>query len=191
MKAQKIEGVIVRKPSEFVYQLRNAGVKNTFLIRPEINQMPSILFDNEVILKAVIGGHPSGFSVLLATDRRVLFIDKIFFGVIVEDTPYDKIEAAKFHCGLVFGEISLQLADKDLHLRRVTRGSIKPFVMFIQHRMQEMLRARRSAEAALARSQGQRPYHYEQPGLTTPQFPSPQLNSATQMDPQTPANGAF
>lgn len=127
----------MRTTKDVIRRLTELGVQNKFVIWPEISELPKILFEDEVIEQCIIGGHPTGFCCLLATNRRVILIDKVYFGLVVEDAPYNNIQAVHFNYGLFFGEVTIQLFDKTISMRRIFRSSIQPFVRFAQDQVQQ------------------------------------------------------
>ena len=74
--------------TDILAQMNNLGVKNKFLIWSEIKLLPGIMFDDEVIHRVVKGGHPTGMAIFVCTNRRILLVQKVFFGAIVDDLPY-------------------------------------------------------------------------------------------------------
>lgn len=126
----------MKEMRDILKQLDDVGVKNKFLIWPELAQLPRILFEEERIHRLVIGGHPTGFACLIATDKRILLIDKVYFGLVVEDVPYHNVQAIHFTHGFMFGEISIRLMDKVVTMKRVYRSKIGWFVRFAQQQVQ-------------------------------------------------------
>ncbi|MDD4321547.1 MAG: PH domain-containing protein [Acidaminococcaceae bacterium] len=88
-----------------VKQLPNGAV---FWNRKEIKALSNILWEDEVV-EALIGGtYKNGNGILVASNKRLLFVDKgLVWGLKVEDFPYDKISSIQYTKGLLFGEITI------------------------------------------------------------------------------------
>jgi hypothetical protein len=148
----------MRTTQSIVKQLDSLGVKNKFLIWPEIKQLPSILFEDEQIKHCIIGGHPSGFAIMLATDQRLILVDKVFFGLIVEEVPYGSIHGIRYSSNIGFGQVSVQLIDKVIVLKRVFGRSIHDFVRLVQTNAQlAQLMNRQSMSLDQNRLRGRQP----------------------------------
>ena len=80
----------------------------TFWNGKEIKELPNILWNDETI-EALIGGvYNKGRGVLVASNKRLLFVDKgLVWGLKVEDFPYDKISSIQYSKGLLMGEITI------------------------------------------------------------------------------------
>ena len=74
----------------------------------EIKELPNILWEDEVV-EALIGGkYNNARGVLVASNKRLLFIDKgLMWGLKVEDFPYDKISSIQYSKGLLLGKITI------------------------------------------------------------------------------------
>ncbi|UMY64923.1 MULTISPECIES: PH domain-containing protein [unclassified Flavobacterium] len=80
----------------------------------EVNELPSVLMDDEIIEKISAGfldeGKGStGHGLLIATNYRAIFIDKslIGFGIKMEDFPYDKISSVSVETGFMKGVVKI------------------------------------------------------------------------------------
>src|SRR4051794_1945356 len=73
-------------------QLKQIGFKQHGWGKGEIDELPRIMLPNEQILECVNGIYESGFALLVATDVRVLVIDKKPLNYLtVEDLRFDMI----------------------------------------------------------------------------------------------------
>ena len=77
--------------SEIQSQLTKLGIHLSRWFTPELKELQRILMDNEKIIAAAPGRYFSGFALMVATDQRLLLIDKRTFFMTVEDTRYDMI----------------------------------------------------------------------------------------------------
>lgn len=77
-------------------QLKQAGCSYAFWGSTEVAELPSLLMDGEEISSAVNGYYEGGFGLLLATNFRVLVVDKKPFTLNVEDLRYDMISEVTY-----------------------------------------------------------------------------------------------
>lgn len=63
----------------------------------EISELQHILMDNEKIVALACGRYFGSFALLVATDQRLLLIDKRVFFLNYEDTRYDMISEIDFN----------------------------------------------------------------------------------------------
>jgi hypothetical protein len=82
--------------SEIQSQLTRLGIRLTRWFNPELKELQRILMDNEKIIAAAPGRYFSGLALLVATDQRLLLIDKRTFFMTVEDTRYDMVSEIDF-----------------------------------------------------------------------------------------------
>lgn len=59
------------------------------LNRKEIKALPTILWQDEVVKKACSGTYKLDIGLLVATNKRVIFISKTLFSLKVEDFAYN------------------------------------------------------------------------------------------------------
>jgi hypothetical protein len=91
---------------QIMLQAKRIDPNSTFWAKREVKQLPKILWENEVVEDLAQGVYTKGQGLLVATNKRLIFIYKgILFGITVEDFSYDKISSIQYHTGLFFGEI--------------------------------------------------------------------------------------
>jgi hypothetical protein len=72
-------------------RLSQLGFKASMLFKPEIRELQHILMDNEKIVGCVAGRYFGGFALLVATENRILLIDKKIPYLSIEDIRYDMV----------------------------------------------------------------------------------------------------
>lgn len=126
------------KSGEYAYkQLLKAGAPTWVLAKPEVRHLPSILDPGETIEAFVYGTHTSGFGFLLSTNKRLLFIDKKFVGLQVDDIPYERLAGVEYDSGIRYGKVTVFTRAKDFSFRWVKKDFIPPFVRTIEGHMHE------------------------------------------------------
>lgn len=116
-------------------QLRFIGAGKFILARGEIRELPGILWDDEQILKVAYGIHEGGTGLLLATDKRLLFVDKRFFHLRCDEIPYDFIMGAKFKLGMFTGTLIIPSRVSDLELKGIPKRQAREFAEFIDEKI--------------------------------------------------------
>lgn len=111
-------------------QLLEIGIdsKSTFWGRKELKELPSILNQNEKIVALVIGIYNDGSGLLVATNTRLIFIDKgIIYGLKIEDFSLDKITSIQYESGLLLSEIKIMASGNIAKISNVEQGNGKRF----------------------------------------------------------------
>jgi hypothetical protein len=93
-------------------RLSKLGFRASYWFKPEIRELQHILMDNEQIVNCVTGRYFGGFALLVATDRRVLLIDKKIPYLSVEDIRYDMISEIDFSSQLIDATITIFTINK-------------------------------------------------------------------------------
>ena len=89
-------------------QISSLNGAERLLGRKEIKELPSILWDDEQVEHLVQGYYNRSSGLLVATNKRLIFIDKGWLvGLRVEDFPYDKISSMQYKTGFLMGEITI------------------------------------------------------------------------------------
>lgn len=89
-------------------QLEMLDGVSRFLGRREIKELPDILWEDENVERLLQGIYESNNGILVATNKRVIFVDKSLLGSLrVEDFPYDKISSIQYKVGVMFGKMTI------------------------------------------------------------------------------------
>jgi hypothetical protein len=105
------------------------GIKISSFYKPELRELSTILTDNEQIVGLVPGRYFGGYALMVATDHRLLLIDKRTFYLTVEDIHYDMISEIDFNVRLIDATLQIHTMNKQHrftssryknHLRRLT-----------------------------------------------------------------------
>ncbi|HOB43694.1 MAG: hypothetical protein BWY45_02970 [Euryarchaeota archaeon ADurb.Bin294] len=116
-------------------QIKQIGAGG-FLYRKEVKALPSILWEDENLEKLVQGFYHGGTGILVATDKRLIFIDKgLIYGLRVEDFPYDKLTSIQYKTGLILGEITIFASGNNAKIENIQKGEVKPFAEYVRARI--------------------------------------------------------
>lgn len=106
------------------------GENNIKLVidKNEIKELPNIIQDSEAIMDIVGGFYDSGSGILVATDRRLIFVYKgLMWGMKVEDFPYDKISSIQYETGMLTGELIIFASGNKANIKAVAKERCKGF----------------------------------------------------------------
>lgn len=115
-------------------ELKAAGVSKYALWTQESRYLPKIIHDDEHIGGVVYGHHEDGFAMLIATERRVIFLDTKPLFKNEDEIDYNVVIGVNFsHAG--FGStVILHTHIKDYPIRTMNRRCAERFVRFIESR---------------------------------------------------------
>lgn len=116
-------------------QLAKVGMRNRFFARPEVKELCHILAPNETIKHAVNGHYEGGFALFIATDRRLLLIDKKPWFLTMEDIRYDMVSEVDFFARLIDSSVCLNMINKKLNFTTWRQEKMRKMVSYIQHKV--------------------------------------------------------
>lgn len=111
-------------------QISSLGGMAKFLGRKEIKELPNILWEDENVTGLVTGNLPGkmGTAVVVATNRRLLFVDKGMFGSLsVEDFPHDKITSIQYDTGMLLGTLTVFASGNKSEINNVDKDLVRIF----------------------------------------------------------------
>jgi len=103
--------------------------------RKEIKELPSILWEDELPEKIVQGLYNNGNGILVATNKRLIFVDKGVFSLKVEDFPYDKISSFQYSTGMLMGGIEIYASGNKAEIKSIAKDQVKPFCEYVRARI--------------------------------------------------------
>ena len=112
-------------------QLHSAGFRNRRWGWSAIHQLPMILEDGEKIERAVSGSYDDGYAVILATNRRVLFLDKKPFSFRAEDIRYEMVSEVEHYLGPVMAKLRIHCLSKSFEVKSIHHGNVQAFAIYV------------------------------------------------------------
>jgi hypothetical protein len=104
-----------------------------FLSRKEIKELPNVLAPDERVEQLTPGFYNGGIGLLVATNRRLIFVDKgMLYGLRVEDFHYDRINSIQYKTGLLLGEITIFAAGNRAEISQVEKSVVRQFGEFVR-----------------------------------------------------------
>lgn len=121
-------------------QLKAIGADYRFLGRYEIRELPKILFDDEYLVHVVFGRYAGGFALLVATNQRVLLIDKKPLYLTLEDIRYDMISDMVFNHRLLDTSVTLGTVHKSITFVAYNQDRLRDMTTYVQKRVMDSRR---------------------------------------------------
>lgn len=130
-----MKGPSQARADEIKKQLRAVGASSYELQKPEIPELVKLLHHDETIQSFVLGFYDSGYGMLVATSKRLLFVDKMFVGLKVEDLPYSTLNAIEHDLGWVFARVKVISRAGEFHFRWVKKSHATNFYHFVDKKI--------------------------------------------------------
>lgn len=128
-------GVQIRRVIE---ELKSVGVTRHGLAKAESRQLPSILHHDEHIGGVIYGRIEGGSSaMLLATDHRIIFLNKRPLFSTTDELTYDVVSGVKSNTAGPFTSVVLHTRITDYTFRYVNSNCAKIFIKYIEKKRLE------------------------------------------------------
>ncbi len=124
--------------AEIELELSRLGVRNRFWGKPEIRELQHVLSPDEVISRATSGRYEGGFCLLVATDRRLLLIDKKLWFLSMEDVRFDMISELDYCARLLDSTLSVRTINKVLRFYTIHQKQLRALTNYLQERIMEL-----------------------------------------------------
>jgi len=119
-------------------QLKSLGFSLNGWGRAEIRELPHILMPGEEIYELVNGTYEGGFALAVATDARLLLVDKKPMNYLtVEDIRFDMISEIDYSHRLLGAQINISTGLRDLKFRSYNQQRLRKLIGHVQHCMDE------------------------------------------------------
>ena len=119
-------------------QLQRLHFKTQTWGRAEVRELPKILIEGEEIYECVNGFYEGGFALLVATNFRVVLIDKKPLNYLtVEDLRFDMINEIDYSHRLMGAQITIATGSKTLRFRSYNQGRLRKLITHVQHCLAE------------------------------------------------------
>jgi hypothetical protein len=118
--------------SEVIEQLKILGLAFRFFGKAETKELANIMNEGERILHCCFGYYQGGSALLVATNTRMLLIDKRPFFLNLEDIRYEMINEVDFAGRLLDATVSLHTGNKRLAFRSFADKRLRNMCHFVQ-----------------------------------------------------------
>lgn len=123
-----------------ISELKAAGMTSYGLIKIETDRLPRILHVDEHIGGVVYGRTTDdkvGSAMLVATDKRVIFLDAKPFFTTMDEVSYDVVSGVKVSKAGIFSAIVLHTRVRDYGLRFVNKKCAELFKKYIESHIEQ------------------------------------------------------
>jgi len=113
-------------------QLKRIDCYYSFWGSTEIAELANILMDDEEIAIAINGYYEGGFGLLVATNFRVLIIDKKPFVLNVEDLRYEMMTEVTYGARLLIAEMRIAIPTRTIYFDSWSMTKLHTAMRYIQ-----------------------------------------------------------
>lgn len=127
-----------------VHEMRQAGVTQRGIQSAEGRYLPFIIHPEEHIGAIVYGRSNGDFVMMIATNRRVIFLDKKPMFANMDELTYDVVSGVKCNDLGFFSGVTLHTRIQDYKVNWVNEHCARQFVRYIENRRLEHLNGDRN-----------------------------------------------
>ena len=113
-------------------ELHEAYLSRYALRSSEGRYLPYIIRDDEHIKAAVFGYQEAGFVMLVATDKRIIFLDKKPLFINQDEVTFDVVSGVKLNETVIGATLKLHTRVKDYKLYTLNENSAEHFMQYIE-----------------------------------------------------------
>lgn len=125
-------------PSLIEARLGELGFKASRWFNAEIRELEHILMDHEKIISLACGRYFGSFALLVATDQRLLLIDKRVFFMTIEDTRYDMISEIDYNSQVYNATVTVFTLNKTHKFTSMKyKRQLRELTTYVQRRVME------------------------------------------------------
>lgn len=105
---------------------------SSFMGKREINELPNILWENELPEQVIQGNYNNRNGILVCTNSRLIFVDKGLVGLKVEDFPLNNISSIQYETGMLLGKITIFASGNRAEIRNVDKNRVRNFAEYVR-----------------------------------------------------------
>ena len=134
-------------PSIIEARLGELGFRASRWFRAEIHELQHILMNDETIVALTCGRYFGSFALLVATDQRLLLIDKRMFFMTIEDSRYDMISEIDFNMQMYAANLTIYTMNKTHKFTSVKfKRQLRDLTSYVQRRVWEFRQTNQSSD---------------------------------------------
>jgi Bacterial PH domain len=119
-------------------QLKRIGCNFRFWGRAELKELADILLPDEIVEHCVNGQYERGFAMLVATNQRVLLIDKKPMYLSLEDVRFDMISEIDYNHRMLNATVFICTLNKALSFTAYNHGRLRKLFHYVQTQVMEI-----------------------------------------------------
>jgi hypothetical protein len=113
-------------------ELEDIGVSKLGMVSMEAHYLPQVIDIDEHLGGVVYGLYSEGFAALIATDKKIIFLDKKPFFVNKDEITYGVVSGVSIEHAGVGSTVTLHTRIKDYKIRAYNQRSLQTFVSYIE-----------------------------------------------------------
>jgi hypothetical protein len=126
----------VQKPAGVEEQLRHWNRLTQLLTRKDVAELDAIIGAGEIVHRIVRGIYQGGRGVLVATNSRIVFVAKEWFGRSrVESFLYDELTSVRYAPYIIYGGVAIVARGDEVIIRTIGRGDTRAFREYVTSRI--------------------------------------------------------
>jgi hypothetical protein len=118
-------------------QLSTVGYKSRMWQRSEVRELCNVLHADETIYQATNGHYEGGFSLLVATDTRLILVDRKPLFLTLDSIAYSMIQEVTFNYRLLNSTIHIYTSNKTLDFSSWNHSQIRAILTHLQSAMRD------------------------------------------------------
>lgn len=122
---------------EVLAKIKNLDGASKFLGKWEINELPKLLWEDEEIMRLSDGTYNQGLGLVVATNRRIIFINKGLLSCQVEDFAYNKISSIQCNQGVILGTLIIYSAGNRACIDNMEKKAAQYFADYIRAKISQ------------------------------------------------------
>lgn len=115
-----------------VIELHNVGIDHYQRLGPEGQVLFALLRPNEHIGGVLYGHHETGTALMVATNQRLMFIDKKPFFLKIDEIGYESLHAVNYETIGFLATVTLLSSGQDYRMRTNHLKSAQEFVQYVE-----------------------------------------------------------
>lgn len=127
-------------------ELKRAGITKYGLLKSESRYLPKIMHEDEHIGGVVYGQYGGGSAMLIATDHRVIFLDRKPLFTTTDELTYDIVSGVKHDSAGILNTVVLHTRIADYTIRYANGKCANQFVKYIESRRLERDYSKRNSD---------------------------------------------
>jgi hypothetical protein len=118
-------------------EMLDAGVTAYGLLKSESRYLPKILHPHEHVEAVIYGQHNSSSAMMIATDERIIYLDKKPMAELFDEVSYEVVSGIEFDIHMFFATVVLHTAVKNYDFKMVNLRCAEKFARHIEkHRLE-------------------------------------------------------
>jgi hypothetical protein len=117
-------------------ELLAAGATLYGIWKSESRYLPKVLHNNEQVEAVIYGQHDSSSAMLVATNERIIYLDKKIMAALCDEVSYEVISGIQLGIHLIFASVILHTPVKNYNFKFVNMRCAENFARHIEaHRL--------------------------------------------------------